>query len=335
MSTISNDDEKTDSQSIISTKYDLICIANIWWPILLLPTMTSLSGTAIDFWQVYFITLPHRWITLTIFLVESDSVKSHGKILGIMAATIVIGMVTLFTCTGDFLCLAVVDFAWNSWHFASQHAGIHSIYSQKSGRSQNRFSKWFIRGLVAYALIRTPSWFDFWSLRANWLPMLDFVMLSFAAALLILILFSIRKTNAICIIYLTSVVTLYSSMILACHFYFFRAVVALSTASATFHALEYLALFSMRVRPLQIHEKKSLPEYISTHWINYLLFFATLIGLLGFTLDSCDPIARQIWIGINLGAAMMHYTLDGLIWKKAAHKITSISKIRLQSKYVR
>ena len=49
---------------VVSPAFDLLFIANIGWPLLLLPGMAGRSETVVDFWQIYFLTLPHRWITL-------------------------------------------------------------------------------------------------------------------------------------------------------------------------------------------------------------------------------------------------------------------------------
>src|SRR5688500_2706334 len=46
--------------------FDLFFIANLAWPLVLLaPLGESFGGhSGLQFWQVYYITTPHRWITL-------------------------------------------------------------------------------------------------------------------------------------------------------------------------------------------------------------------------------------------------------------------------------
>ena len=57
---------------IVSPIFDLLLIANIGWLLLLLPGFSTDHDTVVDFWQVYFLTLPHRWITLFLVVADAD-----------------------------------------------------------------------------------------------------------------------------------------------------------------------------------------------------------------------------------------------------------------------
>jgi hypothetical protein len=44
---------------IVSPAFDLLLLANLGWLVLLVPGITQ-ADTAIDFWRVYYLSLPHR-----------------------------------------------------------------------------------------------------------------------------------------------------------------------------------------------------------------------------------------------------------------------------------
>ena len=80
------------------------------------------GSTHVQFWQIYFLTAPHRWITLV--LVATDPSRREGRtwlfiLLAILALALVWGV---WLSTGAFVCLLLIDYLWNGWHFASQHA---------------------------------------------------------------------------------------------------------------------------------------------------------------------------------------------------------------------
>ena len=72
---------------VSSAPFDLLFLANIVWPLLLLPGLSTSSDTVVDFWQVYFLTLPHRWITLLLVVVDPDRRADRSLMLASMAAT--------------------------------------------------------------------------------------------------------------------------------------------------------------------------------------------------------------------------------------------------------
>src|SRR5688572_15043674 len=119
---------------IVSPAFDLLFLANVGWLLALVPGFVSAEGTPhIEFWQLYFITAPHRWITL--LLVAADPDRREGRTglfvaLAVLALAAVAG-VKLFT--GAFVCLLLIDYVWNGWHFASQHFGVLRIYARKAG----------------------------------------------------------------------------------------------------------------------------------------------------------------------------------------------------------
>src|SRR5437899_982418 len=104
---------------IVSPAFDLLFLANLPWLLALLPGFVAAEGTPhIAFWQLYFLTTPHRWITL--FLVALDPDRREGR-SGRFVALALLGLVTVAgvkLAPGGFGCLLLVDYLSNCWHFA-------------------------------------------------------------------------------------------------------------------------------------------------------------------------------------------------------------------------
>ncbi|MCX7699516.1 MAG: hypothetical protein N2039_01430, partial [Gemmataceae bacterium] len=117
----------------MSPGFDLLFLANVTWPLLLLPGLSSDVDTPIEFWQLYFLTLPHRWLTLILVVADPDRREGRGHQLLAVAAAALLLVVGVWSTTGALTCLAVVDYVWNGWHFAAQHHGVLRMYSRKVG----------------------------------------------------------------------------------------------------------------------------------------------------------------------------------------------------------
>src|SRR5262249_5734805 len=141
---------------IVSPAFDLLFLANLGWLLLLLPGITQ-ADTAIDFWQVYFLSLPHRWVTLVLVLADPDRREGRGWVLSAIAALAALLVVGAYAGTGAFLCLAMVDYVWNAWHFGSQHAGVLRMYARKVGGGPDWLERWGVRGFVTYAAVRAAT----------------------------------------------------------------------------------------------------------------------------------------------------------------------------------
>src|SRR5689334_15119936 len=89
---------------IVAPAFDLLFFANLGWLALLVPGFASADGaTPIQFWQIYFLTTPHRWITL--ILVASDPSRREGRtwlfvVLAVLALIVVWGV---WLSTGAFV----------------------------------------------------------------------------------------------------------------------------------------------------------------------------------------------------------------------------------------
>jgi hypothetical protein len=114
-----------------------------------------------------------------------------------------------------------------------------------------------------------------------------------------------------------SVFTLYSALLWAVHMHRFDLVLPLATASALFHAIEYLAIVSWSVekRHATKAEGIGLLAYFVPRWGIALALFAFILGIGGWLMDQWFVNA---WLLINVVIAFLHYAYDGLIWRRRA-----------------
>src|SRR6056297_3627813 len=120
---------------LFSPTIDLLFIANLFWPLLLIVDVVGGATTheSLLFWQIYFITAPHRWITLILVAFDREKTAHRGATFASLAIGILLVCLCLQFGTGSLLCLGVIDYIWNAWHFSAQHHGIFRIYERKGG----------------------------------------------------------------------------------------------------------------------------------------------------------------------------------------------------------
>ncbi|MCS6866611.1 MAG: hypothetical protein NZS48_16285 [Gemmata sp.] len=304
---------------IVSPVFDLLFLANLGWLLLLLPGFTTDTDTVIDFWQIYFLTLPHRWITLILVLMDPDRRGDHTQRLlavAVLAAAVVIGA---FLGTGAFLCLALIDYIWNGWHFASQHAGVVRMYSRKVGGGSEFLERWGLRGFVTYGALRAAGWATGW-VEAEpayflWLQALDFTILLIPLALLAsnIVGFTVERTGKM--VYLSSVCLLYMAFILSLQWGWVRGVVMLAAAGSMFHAVEYLAIVTHYAQRRQSVGSAGAFRRLAKYWLFFLTVYVVILGSLGAWASRKESGVFVLWQGLNLWAAFVHYAFDGMIWK--------------------
>jgi hypothetical protein len=56
-------------------------------------------------------------------------------------------------------------------------------------------------------------------------------------------------------------------------------------------------------------------QRMTQRWLELLVGYMLLLGLAAWALEQASPVVREVWIGLNLWAAALHYGFDGLIWK--------------------
>lgn len=315
---------------LVSPLFDLVFMANLAWPVIVFLALRDLPwiNQPITFLQVYFISTPHRWITLMLVFGDRDRfIKEPWRFGGIGLALIGLGLALV--ALGEYwpglqnplTLLMMLDYVWNAWHFASQHAGISRIYGRLSRPDTSdraaAFEKMAIRTLVLWVFFRLAMFMastrDFSGAETvrQWLPVMDWIDPFMLIAPLVLLgreVLAYRPNLLGRLVYMSSVIALYGVQLVVIHFQQQAWMNALFLAGAIFHASEYLAVCNWSVR------KKStgLWRYqLSRTGLGVLVFMAVL-GLANWMIDRQSGYA---WAMITLLVSLLHYGFDGMIWK--------------------
>jgi hypothetical protein len=287
----------------------------------------------LQFWQIYFLTTPHRWVTLLLVFFDRQQFAQHkAAYLAIAIAAISVCLGVRLT-TGTLLCLLAVDYIWNAWHFAAQHHGIYRIYARVAGkmpRISDRellgnavqhspaaagIEKWSFRFFLLYVILRVAG--------ATW-PYLaveqafftaDWLFVGIPVWLFVRDLLLPQATGRT--LYLMSVLALYLALLAAVHFNRPALMLSLTTASAVFHATEYLALVAWNVNRRQrtMAGKLGIMQYFAPRWSLVLGTFVLVLGATGWLLN--EHFMRP-WLTLNVMVAFLHYAYDGLIWRSSS-----------------
>jgi hypothetical protein len=304
---------------LLGPVYDPVLIANVAWPLLLvLQIGEGFNGReGIQFWQVYFLSTPHRWVTLALVFFDRERFDRRRGLFFVIAAAVIALCAAVRLTTGTLLCLLAVDYVWNAWHFASQHHGIYRIYSHRGGlamASGATLEKWTMRLLLLYVIVRVAgaTW-RYATLEAA-LAWVDWLAWAAAAWLLIRDFMSAGPSWPQRL-YLVSVMALYSALLAAVHWSQPALVLSLATASAVFHATEYLALvtWSVKGREASLGSRMGMLGYLAPRWGLLLGVFMLILGAGGWMLEQRW---LQPWLMVNVIVAFLHYAYDGLIWRR-------------------
>jgi hypothetical protein len=300
--------------------FDLLLIANLGWPLLLLLQLgDGFNGrTGLEFWQIYYVTTPHRWITLALVFLDRERFQERrGLFLGIAVCVGAVCLGVRFS-TGALTCLLTIDYLWNAWHFAAQHHGIYGIYRRfapTATAAGATLEKWLMRGFLLYVILRVVSatWPE--TVAEDWLGACDWFVLVVPAWLVFRAILQRQGAAWGGTVYLLSVIALYVSLLWAVHERRLGLVLALALASALFHAIEYLALVTWFVR--QKHaasaDRMGLLGWIAGRWGIALAVFVLILGAGGWLMNETY---FEAWVLINVMVAFLHYAYDGLIWRR-------------------
>jgi hypothetical protein len=285
----------------------------------------------LQFWQIYFITTPHRWITLALVFLDRERFGQRKIAFLSIAAAVAILCLGVRLTTGALTCLLTIDYVWNAWHFASQHHGIYRIYdrvgvgerreaavgkrSSTTAVSAN-LEKWSMRLFLLYVILRVAGATWSYAELEQGLRMMDWAALAVPAWLLI------RELGRLAIaigrsVYLISIMTLYVSLLAAVHLNRPAIVLSLATASAVFHATEYLALvaWSVHGRHAANPDRLGIMNYLVPRWGLAMGVFILVLGACGWMLNERW---MQPWLLVNVIVAFLHYAYDGMIWRQRA-----------------
>ncbi|TWU48202.1 hypothetical protein Poly59_50480 [Rubripirellula reticaptiva] len=319
---------------LFSPLVDCLFIANVLWPLLWFVDWAGglEAHEGILFWQIFFVTAPHRWITIAVVSVDHHRSDDRRWLFASLAVVILAVCLCIQFGTGSLLCLGVVDYAWNAWHFSSQHHGVFRIY-QRNGLVQEstwkgRLHKIAFRVFLLYVIARVAGlgWNDFAepineSLATHVGASGPFVVADILLMLIPIYLvalewtrWGIGKTAKIAsVVYLTSVMGLFASMLLAAHFQRSQSVIQLAVASAIFHSVEYLSIVTWSVRKSVASPQSNVLKRLSETWFLFLFVFVAVIGVGNYLLSQG---LFQFWVTVNLIVAFWHYCFDGMIWKR-------------------
>jgi hypothetical protein len=117
--------------------------------------------------------------------------------------------------------------------------------------------------------------------------------------------------------YLISLTGLYLVLLWAVHERQLGWVLALATAAALFHAIEYLSLvsWSVRQRHASLGSRMGLLGFLAPRWGIVLAAFVLVLGAGGWVMDQGF---MEGWLLVNVVVAYLHYAYDGLIWRRSS-----------------
>jgi hypothetical protein len=313
---------------LVGPWFDLLFMANLAWPIaVLLALMRPLDETdPLSLFQVYFLSTPHRWITLVLVFCDSDRFwKEPVKFGGLGLLLIGLGLALVGVAglvpyaANSLMLLMMLDYIWNAWHFAAQHAGISRIYGRITRPEQSlphaEFEKMAIRVLVLWVFFRFAVHMAIMSqYGANvawvtpWLPWIDPFALVPASILLVREVSAYRTQCLGRVLYVCSVIALYSAQLVAIRLESVPWMVAFFFAGAIFHAVEYLAICNWSVQK----RTTGIWRYQVTRTGLAVFAFMALLGAANYFVNAQSVYAWQL---ITLLVSLLHYAYDGMIWR--------------------
>jgi hypothetical protein len=319
---------------IDGARFDLLFVANWYWPLLILfavistPTLESTIG----FWMVYMLLTPHRWITLPLVFLDKERYAERPRaFLGIAmftALAILASIMTMPTLT----MLLVADYLWNAWHFAAQHSGIGRIYARVAYPKDKGSAFWektLLRTFIIYVILRlgAPLMADDRSLWLGWLDAVvpymnwtDLPLLLIPCYLLGRDLWRMQSGTLGRVLYMASVLSLYSLLLLLAHFLpqsnkIDPVMVGALTAVTIFHSTEYLAIVSWTVKKRFANRDNGLMAHLAKRWTLTLAMFLVGLGVSAWLLSTQSETSQRIWFILNMFVSFLHYAYDGMIWK--------------------
>jgi hypothetical protein len=337
---------------------DLFFLANLGWPVIVLAAVCSARGAdwdsngvvqALVFWQLYFLSTPHRWITLSLVFLDEERFRERPKAFFGLGLFFILAVTAVVLGTGTTLLLVAVDYFWNAWHFAAQHSGIARIYA-RTARPENQgrgtWEKVLLRAFILFVIFRagamacapncTPNHpAEQPSLARHAAPFLfgvdaatlqgglavfvgqselwlDAVMLALPLLLVLAEVSRFRPSAWGRLAYLGSVTAAYGTLLIAVHFHLLLLTLAVALAVALFHATEYLAVVSWAVQRKHAKSRHGAFAYLAPRWALALLTFIVVLALSAWMMDRHF---QNQWAVVTIAVSFLHYAYDGMIWK--------------------
>jgi len=313
---------------LVGPWFDLFFLANLAWPIAVLVALWRPLDEAdpVSLFQVYFLSTPHRWITLVLVFFDSDRfLKEPAKFGGVALGLILLGLALVAVAglvpyaANSLMLLMMLDYIWNAWHFAAQHAGISRIYGRITRPEQTQahaeFEKSAIRTLVLWVFFRFAVHMAIRSeygagiaWLAPWLAWLDPLAVVPATILLFREFTAFRSQTLGRVLYIASVIAIYSAQLLAIHLEETAWMIAFFFAGAIFHAVEYLAVCNWSVQK----RTTGIWHYQITRTGIALVVFMGVLGAANYFINAQSV---YVWQLMTLLVSLLHYAYDGMIWR--------------------
>jgi hypothetical protein len=176
-----------------------------------------------------------------------------------------------------------------------------------------------VRGFVTYASLRAAGWTT-GAAEADptWLARLRDLDLAILAVPILLIatnLAGATRERAGKLAYLGSVCLLYSGFVLSLRTGRGGMVLVFATAASMFHAVEYLAVVTHYARRRVTVGGNGPFRALAREWLLFLAVYLSGLGAVGVWAVRPASGAAELWQGLNLWMALVHYAYDGMIWK--------------------
>jgi hypothetical protein len=337
---------------------DIFFLANLTWPVIVLVALAggSLSTWAgspivqtVTFWQLYFLSTPHRWITLGLVFLDEDRFRQRPAMFVGLAVFFLLFVTAVVLGTGTTLLLVAIDYFWNAWHFAAQHSGISRIYGRLARPHETTRGLWekiLLRSFILYAIFRVgavacgPACGDTVEASeallarsmAPFLFGLDQTALqnalaactrfcevwmdpiAFAIPLGLVAAEALRFQRSALgrLVYLASVCAGYTALLLAIRYHDQLLTLAIALALSLFHATEYLAVVSWSVKMKHGRNPRGIFGHLAPRWGIALGTFVAVLAISGWALDTRY---HNLWAVLTIAVSYLHYAYDGIIWK--------------------
>ena len=92
---------------LVGPWFDLAFVANVGWPLIVgaIVAWGPEFQTGVTFWQLYFVSTPHRWITILIVLLDRSRAGNRHLLFLAIAAAVLLICATVQLTTGTLTCL--------------------------------------------------------------------------------------------------------------------------------------------------------------------------------------------------------------------------------------
>jgi hypothetical protein len=311
---------------LLSPWLDRLVVANLAWPLLALLVTLAWADGPLGFAQLYFISSPHRWITLVLVFGDRTKFRAQPARFATVGVALLVAGAALVALSplhpraaSSLTLLMMLDYVWNAWHFGAQHGGIARIYGRTSGvemsEAEIAFEKQAIRALVLWVFLRLavstgvdgPYGTDLGAL-GHWIGWLDPVLV--VPALVVLAREWRRAPRSVGgrLPYLTSAIAIYLAQLAAIRSGADGLAAALFFAAAVFHAGEYLAICHWATRK----KTEGAWKHPAARGASGVLAFMAVVGVANAVVGTHWASA---WALLTLLVSLLHYGYDGMIWR--------------------